>query len=181
MVKIRLSKLTLVQTVLWITVYFSALALIYHIRWFIPFLADNTLHAVVPQGELPMVWFPVQIFTNLIFLYVSWLLLRLYKRYRQTGFFDSESIKVLNGVILSCLGLAVLGAVRIVSANFSEVHIAEWNSVVSVSNLLFRSFTRLLVFNTPQTIYLLLAVILWAVRQFVTTALDVRKENELFI
>ena len=181
MLKIRFSKLILVKVVLWVVIYFSALALVYHTRWFFPYLINNNNHAVVPPNEVPLVWFIVQICSNLIFLYVSWLLLRLFKRYQQTGYFDSESVKVLNGVIFSCLGLAILGAVKIVITNFSEVHFGEWTSIVAISNLALRSFTRLLVFNGPQTIYLLLAMILWAVKQYVTAALDVKKENELFI
>ena len=84
MVKIRFSKLTLVKVVLWVIIYFSALALIYHTRWFIPYLFNNNNHADVPTNEVPLVWFTVQICTNIIFLYVSFLLMRLFRRYRQT-------------------------------------------------------------------------------------------------
>lgn len=167
--------------VLWVTVYFSSLALVYHIRWFIPFLNNTSNHYVVPADEVPLAWFTVQICSNLIFLYISWLLLRLFKKFRQAGYFDSSSIVVLNRIIFSCLGLAVLGAIKIVINNFSEVHFSEWTSTVSTANLFIRSFTRLLVFNSPQTIYLLLAAILWAVKQFAVTALEVKKENELYI
>ena len=179
--KLRISKLTLIKVVLWVTVYFSGLALVYHTRWFIPFLLNSNNYGTVPAGEVPLVWFTVQICNNLIFLYVSWLLIRLFRKYEQTGYFDSSSLSVFNGTILSCLALAILGAVKIIINNFTEVHLSEWTSAVSIFNLFFRSFTRLLVFNSPQTIYLLLATILWAVRQFVITALDIRKENESFI
>ena len=181
MVKIRFSKLTLVKVVLWVIIYFSALALIYHTRWFIPYLFNNNNHADVPTNEVPLVWFTVQICTNIIFLYVSFLLMRLFRRYRQTWYFDTGSLKVLDGVIISSLGLAILGAFKIVITNFSEVHIGEWTSIEAVSNLMLRSFTRMLVFESPQTIYLLLSMILWAVKQYVSSALAVKKENELFI
>jgi len=181
MYEIRISKLVLIRLVLWVIVYFSSLALLYHIRWFISFLLNPDNHYVVPMNEIPSVWFIVQICSNLIFLYVSWLLVRLFRKYQQAGYFDSDSLTVLNGVIWSCLGLAFLGAVKIIINNFSEVHIGEWTSMVSIVNLFFRSFTRLLIFNSPQTIYLLLAAILWAVKQFVTRALEVKQENETFI
>ena len=179
--KLRISKLTLIKVVIWVTIYFSGLALIYHTRWFIPYLLDSSKHGTVPAGEVPLVWFTVQICNNLIFLYISWQLIRLFKKYQKTGYFGTESLDVFNGVILSCLALAILGAVKIITNNFNEVHISEWRSVVSIFNLFLRSFTRLLVLNSPQTIYLLLAAILWAVRQFVITALEVKKENESFI
>ena len=181
MYKVTLSKLMLIKVVLWVTIYFSTLAFVYHIRWFIPFLLNNDNHAVVPDHEIPLVWFMVQICSNLIFLYVSWLLIRLFKKYQQTGYFDTASLKVFNGVIFSCLGLALLGAVKIILNNFGEIHISEWRSTVSIVNLFFRSLTRLVIFNSPQTFYLLLAIILWAVKQFVITALAVKQENESFI
>lgn len=181
MYKIRISRLILIKMVLWVTVYFSSLALLYHTRWFIPFLLNPENHYVVPVDEIPAVWFIVQICSNLIYVYVSWLLIRLFRRYGQTGYFDPDSLKVLNGIIWSCLGLAILGAVKIVINNFSELHLGEWNSAVSIINLLIRLFTRLLIFSSPQTIYLLLAALLWAIKQFVTRALEIKLENETFI
>ena len=181
MYMIRMSRLILIKVVLWVTVYFSSLALLYHTRWFIPFLLNPENHHVVPMGEIPAVWFIVQICTNLIFLYVSWQLIRLFRRYGRTGYFDSGSLTVLNGIIWSCLGLAVLGAVKITINNFNEVNIGEWTSAVSILNLIARSFVRLLILNSPQTIYLLLATLLWAIKQFVKCALEVKLENETFI
>ena len=181
MFKIRFSKILLIKLVLWVTIYFSGLAIVYHTRWFIPFLLNSDNHHTVPAGEIPSVWFVVQICSNLIFLYVSWLLIRLFRQYQRTGYFTMGSLKVFNGVILSCLGLAALGAAKTIMNNFSEVHISEWTSAVSILNLALRSFTRLLIINSPQTIYLLLAAILWAVKQFVTLALEVKSENESFI
>lgn len=181
MIKPKISRLILIKVVLWVTIYFSGLALIYHTRWFITFLLNSNIHFVVPVSEVPFVWFIIQICSNLIFLYVSYLLIRLFKKYRRTGFFDEESLKVFNGIILSCLGLAILGATKIIINNFSEVHIGEWTSLEAIINLFFRSFTRLLVINGPQTMYLLLAIILWSVKQFVISALDVKRENESFV
>ena len=84
-------------------------------------------------------------------------------------------------MIFACLGLGALGAAKTVMNNFSEVHTMEWTSLVSILNLVLRSFTRLLIINSPQTVYLLLAAILWVVKQFVITALEVKRENESFI
>jgi len=180
MANTKLSKLNLIKVVLWATIVFSALGLIYHTRWFVAFLVSSTFY-VVPADQTPVVWFVTQIFSNIIFLYVGYLLIRLFKKYQQTGFFDEESLKVFNGVIISCLGLAVLGAVQVFANNISEVHIGEWKTIESSSNLLFRSFTKLLVFESPQTMYFLLAIILWSVKQFVTRALFIKTENESFI
>ena len=91
------------------------------------------------------------------------------------------SLKVFNVVIASCIGLALLGAIQTVVNNFYEVHFTQWTSLVSVTNLAFRSFTRLLVLREPQTMYFLLAIILWAVRQFVSKALVIKNENEAFV
>ena len=181
MFKVRLSKIAVIKLVLWVTIYFSGLALVYHTRWFIPFLLNNNNHAVVPGNENPFVWFIVQICSNLIFLYLSWLLIRLFRRYQRRGYFDKRSLKVFNGMIFACLGLGALGAAKTVMNNFSEVHIMEWTSLVSILNLVLRSFTRLLIINSPQTVYLLLAAILWVVKQFVITALEVKREKESFI
>jgi len=180
MSKSIISNFILIKSVLWGAIFFSALALVYHVRWFIPFLQDNT-NGVVPNQQMSFIWFVVQICNNIIFLFVGFLLFKLFRKYQQTGFFDSECLKAFDGVIISCIGLALLGAVQIVSNGFYEIHFNQWTSVVSVSNLLFRSFTKLLIFQEPQTMYFLLAIILWAVKQFVAKALIVKNENEAFI
>lgn len=178
--KTQTSNLILIKVVLWGAIFFSAQALVYHIRWFIPFLKDKIAY-VVPDGKMPFLWFVVQICDNIIFLLVAILLIRLFSKYRKTGFFDKGSLKVFNGVIVSCVALALLGAIQTICNNFYEVHFNQWTSVESVSNLLFRSFTRLLIFREPQTMYFLLAIILWTVKQFVTKALIIKNENEAFV
>ncbi|HNP47378.1 MAG TPA: hypothetical protein PKK99_04940 [Bacteroidia bacterium] len=172
--------LLLVQSVLWGAIFFSSLALVYHIRWFIPFLMDNS-SGVVPGQQMPFIWFVVQICNNIIFVFVSALLIRLVRKYQETGFFDSDSLQAFDGVIISCMLLALLSTVQIIANNYYEVHSDQWNSIIGISNLLFRSFTKLLIFQQPQTMYFLLAVILWAVKQFVTKALVIKSENESFV
>ncbi len=135
----------------------------------------------MPANQTPLIWFITQIISNIVFLYISYLLIRLLKKYGQTQFFDETSLKVFNVVILSCVFLAVLSVMQVLFNNFYEVRISEWKSTESSVNLLFRSFTRLFVFESPQTMYFLLAIILWSVKQFVTRALFIKKENESFI
>jgi hypothetical protein len=136
---------------------------------------------VVPKGQMPLLWFIVQISKNIIFLIVSLFLVRLFRTYRQTGFFDNKSLKVFDVVIISSVGLGILGAIQTISNNFYEVHFNDWTSIESIANLTFRSFTKLLIFKEPQTMYFLFAIILWSVKQFVTKALLIKNENEAFI
>jgi hypothetical protein len=174
------AKLFLIKIILWGTMGLSTLALVFHIMWLVPFII-NQQNFVVPAGQEPLVWFVVQICNNIIFLVVGYLLLRLFTRYKKTGFFDRESLKVFNGVIISCLALAVLGAVQITVNDFKEVHFDQWTSILSISNLSFRTFTKLLLIKSPQTMYFLVAIILWVVKQFTIKALQVKNENETFI
>lgn len=180
MSKFRISNLTLIKIVLWGAIYFSALAFVYHVRWFIPFLLNNSAN-VVPSDQIPFLWFIVQISKNIIFIVVGLLLVKLFKKYQQTGFFDMDSLKVFNVIIISCIGLGLLGAIQTISNNFYEVHFNDWTSLEAIANLVLRSFTRLLIFKEPQTLYLLLAIILWSVKQFVSKALIIKNENEAFV
>lgn len=178
--KVTSPKLLLIKMVLWSTIFFSAQALIYHIRWFIPFLNHQTTPALFTDN-IPVLWFIVQICSNAIFLTVGLLLFGLFKKYQRTGFFDEQTLIVFNAVIYSCLGLALLQAIQTIANNFYEVHFQQWTSPLSIANLVLRSFTRLLIFREPQTMYFLLALILWSVKQFVAKALIVKRENESFV
>jgi hypothetical protein len=180
MSKVKISNLTLIKIVLWGAIYFSTLAFVYHIRWFIPFLLNNTANRV-PTDQMPLLWFIVQISKNIIFITVGLFLVKLFRKYQRTGFFDKESLKVFNVVIISCVGLGLLGAIQTISNNFYEVHFNDWTSIEAIANLMFRSFTELLIFKEPQTLYILLAIILLAVKQFVSKALIIKNENEAFV
>jgi hypothetical protein len=170
----------LIKAILLAVVFFSGLALVYHIRWFIPFLQHKS---TVPylHDQASVLWYVVQLCNNLVFLFVGVLLMKLLRNYNKSGFFDARSLQVFDILILSCILLALLGSLLTVYNNFNEVHFDDWTSIESVANLLFRSFTRLLVFKEPQTMYFLLAIILWVVRQFVSKALLVKEENEAFV
>ncbi|MEC5143584.1 hypothetical protein [Chitinophaga sp. 212800010-3] len=161
-------------------IFFSTEALIYYIRWFIPFLSGQHSY-IVPPEKMPFIWFVGKIISNVIFLSVGILLLKIFRKYRKSGFFGKDSLRIFDWVIISCFCLALLGIIQTICDNFYEMHLEQWTSLWSISNLLFRSFTRLLVFKEPQTMYLLLATILWAVRQFIGKAVMLKKENELFI
>jgi hypothetical protein len=170
----------LINLVLFGTLFFSAQALLYYVRWFIPFLSSGQSF-IVPAGRMPLIWFIVKIASNAIFLSVAILLVKFFRRYRKSGFLEKDSLRIFDWVIVSCLSLAFLGMVQTVCDNFYEVHLEQWTSLWSTSNLLLRSFTRLLVFREPQTMYLLIAAILWVVREFAGKALTIKKENELFV
>ena len=170
----------LINLVLSAIIFFSAEALIYYIRWFIPFLITRHSY-IAPPDKMPLMWFIGKIVSNAIFLSVSLLLFQFFRKYRKSGFLGKDSLHIFDWVIISCLSLALLGFAQTVCDNFFEIHTEQWTSLWSISNLLLRSFTMLLVFREPQTMYLLIAAILWAVRQFVVKAIIVKKENELFI
>jgi len=180
MSKRQISFISLIKMALWAAIFFSTEALVYYIRWFVPFL-NRQVANVVPPGKVPLLWFTTQICNNIILVIVGVLLIRLFNKYKKTGFFDSESLRVFDGVILSCIGLAILGAIQTIGNNFYEVHFNQWISVGAITNGLFRSFTTLLILREPQTMYFLFAIILWAIKQFVTKALVFKNENEAFV
>ena len=162
------------------TVLLSLQAIVYYIRWFIPFLTSHHSY-ILPPGKTGAVWFIVKILSNTIFLTVGILLLQLFTRLRADGFFGKESLRALDFLILSCLGLALLGFASTISDNISDLHFHEWSSPWAAVNRTYRFITHQFVLREPQTMYVLLAAILWAVRQFVEKALTVKKENESFI
>lgn len=178
--KANLSTSLLLKMALYCAILFSAEALVYHVRWFIPFLYNQPTPQLF-EDKIPMLWFIGQICSNAIFLIVGILLLGLFRKYQQTGFFDKHTLRVFNVTIYGCLALALLGAIQTVSNNLSEVQYEHWTSLEAIANLTFRSFTRLLLFKEPETMYFLIAIILWAVKQFVTKALVIKHENESFV
>ncbi len=170
----------LIKSVLWGAILFSFIGLVYNIRWFMPLLASEET-PILANHQFQFISFIVQIGNNLIFLFIGGLLLKLIANYERTGYFDRESLTAFDGVIVSCISLALLGILQIVSTNMNELHFSEWTSIYGISNLVFRAFTRLLIFQNPQTIYFLVAIVLWAVKQFVAAALLVKNENESFV
>ena len=170
----------IIKIILWVIIFYSALALIYHVRWFIPALKNNIVMNV-PLGEAPILWFTFQALSDILFVCNGVLLLNIFRKYNNDKFFDISSIKVFNVSIASCIILAFFGFIKTFVNNFKEVHFDQWQSFESITNLAFRSFTNLLVFREPQTILLLMAIILWVVKQFTRQALVIKKENESFI
>ena len=177
--KTNFPKPSFIKFILWGAIFFSATALIYHIRWFVPFLTTKISY-VVPNGQSPLIWFLVQICNNLIFLFVGYLLIKLFSKFQQTGFFDKECIVVLDRITISCIGLAILGVIKLGFSNYNDIQVSEINPVSGLNSFI-RFLTNILVFKEPQTMYLLLATILWTVKQFVNKAIFVKIENEKFI
>ena len=171
---------SLIAIIGWGTLIFSTEALIYYTRWFIPLLSGHHSY-IAPPVNFPQLWFIGKIASNAIFLWVAILLLRLYRNYRKRGYFEKDSLRVLDKVILACLLLAFIGLIATGFEYAPELHTERWTSLWAIANSIYRFFTRLFVLKEPQTMYLLLAAILWGVRQFVVQALNVKKENELFI
>ena len=66
-------------------------------------------------------------------------------------------------------------------SNFNDVQLNAFNSIQSSINLSARFLTNIITFKEPQTMYILLAIILWTVKQFVTKALFIKTENEAFV
>jgi hypothetical protein len=170
----------LIALIGWGTVLFASEAIIYYTRWLVPLLSGHPSH-VAPPLKFPQLWFIGKIASNAVFLWVAILLLRLYKNYRKLGYFEKDSIRLLDKVILACLFLAAIGMVQTGCEYAAELRTDQWTSLWAIANRVYRSFNRLFVLKEPQTMYLLLAAILWGIRQFVIQALNVKKENELFI
>lgn len=170
----------IIQLVLWSAILFSALAFCYHLRWFISYLVDG-IHFVGAANQFPSIWFVVQLTNNIIFLYSAYLIYKLIRNYGHKGFLDHTCMQTFNILIIACLWLAGSGSVLTLSNHLNEFHLDAWTSLYAIANLLFRSTTNLLIFDSPQTMYLLLALILWCVKQFVANALLIKKENESFI
>jgi hypothetical protein len=108
MATIQKSRYKILTLLLWAILIYSGMALIYHIRWFIPYLVKNQ-SAVVPEKQVPLIWFIVQICNNSAFIYIGWQLIRLFRKYNLTGYFDKESLKVFNTTIVLCIVLAITG------------------------------------------------------------------------
>jgi hypothetical protein len=176
----KFSKVTLIKSILWGAILLSILALVYHIRWLVPFLFNSVIHRV-PEGQSPIVWFTVQIFSNVIFIYVGYLLIRLFNRYQQKGYFDSDSLKVFDVVIISCIYLAMLGILKLAFSDFHPLPLSEYYWIWGTLNLVAFLMIDTVAIKEPQTMYFLLAIILWTVKQFVIKALLVKSENETFI
>ncbi len=182
-VKMEMTKsrqLLLIKMIVAVIMFYSSLALVFHIRWFVHYLITG-IPGTVPPEQVPAVWFARQILSNSIFLFVSYQLINLFTRYQKNNFFDLSALKTFNIVIVSCVFLAGLEAVQIISNNLSQLHLEDWTTLNACVNLLFRTFTIFLVIRDSQTMFLLLAIILWVVKQFVSKALFVKSENDSFI
>ncbi|MEM7550572.1 MAG: DUF2975 domain-containing protein [Bacteroidota bacterium] len=176
----KLSKVNLIQLVLWSIILLSGSAIVYHTRWLTPYIL-NSVHYRVPSGQSPLFWFIAQIGSNIIFLYVGYLLLRVFKNYQKQGYFEKGSLRVFDHIMFSSLGLALLTVIRLAFSDFYFLTLNEHSSIEGVLNLLAILTLDTLTFKEPQTMYVLLAIIMWVVKQFMIKALSFKRENEAFI
>ncbi|OOG77502.1 DUF2975 domain-containing protein [Algoriphagus sp. A40] len=174
------SKIILLKCAILGTMLFSSLAVVYHVRWLIAFLLSSAQNHV-PSGQQPLIWFCVQILSNATFLAVGYFMLSLFDRYKQRNYFDDYSLKVLNGVIHSCFFLAILGVIKLASSEFYPLPLDEYKSIWGTLNLMTFLLIDVVTFKEPQTMYLLIAIILWAVKQFSIKAIAIKSENEAII
>ena len=114
-------------SIVWVAIFLSATALIYHVRWFIPFLANKTAY-VVPAGQEPFTWFLIQIGNNLVFLFAGYLLVQLFNRFRKTGFFDEKCVGVFKRIIACCLLLALMGVIKLASGSYNSIAVTGINA-----------------------------------------------------
>lgn len=176
----KFSKLNLIKLTLWGVILLSSSAVIYHTRWLIPYVL-NSVEYRVPSGQVPLIWFISQIGFNLIFLYVGYILIRLFNNYQKQGYFEKDSLIVFDHVMFSCLGLALLSVIRLAFSDFYLLSLDEYNSFEGVLNLVALLMIDTVTLQEPQTMYILLALIMWVVKQFVIKAVSFKRENEAII
>lgn len=176
---INFSRLAITQIIVCGAVLCSSTALLYHVRWFIPYLSQHVSY-VVPNGEEPMIWFSIQIISNLIFIWVGSLLLALFRKYQKTGFFDTTCLATLDRIQISFLLLAVLGIIKLGFSTSNDMQMSELN-FVSFLPMSARFILHIVAFKEPCTIYILAAITIWAVKQLLVRSLLLKVENEAFI
>lgn len=141
----------------------------------------NSVVNQVPDGQSPIVWFMVQICSNLIFIYVGYALIRHFNRFHKTGFFEKSSFKVFNTIIFSCISLGILAIIKLAFSNFYPLPLEEYNSLWGTINLVTYLLIDTVTFKEPQTMYLLIGIVLWTVKQFTLKAIAIKSENEEII
>ena len=175
----KISKMVILKFVLWVIMFFSGLSLVYLSHWFYKFNIDPVKYKPMNTGGiLPNIWFPTQIMSYMVFLFVGYSLFRLFSKYKSTGYFGYENLKLFDYLIFACLLLAVLGAGQLAITNYYQMY-DHFASPIIYLNAFARFCFKL--FDAPETLFLLLAMVLWAVKQFVGKALEIKSENEKFI
>ncbi|MCR9253664.1 MAG: hypothetical protein NXI20_24825 [bacterium] len=176
----HLTKNNLIRLTLWLIIVLSGSAIIYHTRWLIPYLV-NSMDNRVPTGQSPAFWFISQIGANIIFLYIGFLLLRTFSNYQKKGYFDKSSLRIFDQLMYSSLGLALLTIMRVAFSDFYLLSITDYFSIEGIVNFLAVLIIDTITFKEPQTVYILLAIIMWVMKQFMIKALSFKQENEAFI
>jgi hypothetical protein len=70
---------------------------------------------------------------------------------------------------------------QFIANHFIELEIDRWVSADAFLNGLLRFSVKFLFIENPQTMYFLIAIIVWVLKQFVIKALEIKIENESFI
>lgn len=180
MQNIKLSKLDLIKIISWSIILFSISAIIYHVRWLVPYLQDSIYHKV-PSGQSPLVWFLAQIGSNIIFLYVGFALLRLNFNFHNRNMHTKNGLRIFDQVIVSCLGLVLLSVIRIASSDFYTLSLDQYVGIEGIFNLVTMLIIDTLTFKESQSMYIIIVPVMWIIKQFALKAISYKQENEAFI
>lgn len=170
----------LAEFVGWICIYFSLVSLVYHIRWYIPWL-QNGYQFLTPFGQNPNIWFLSQIFTNLFLLLGSIFLTYFIRSFREVKYLSYKSSFFISGIILCSIGLGCIGILKTILNNTESIHFEDWKNLESVFNLLLKSATELIFIKEPQTMYFMVGITLWIIKTFVSKALTYKEDSESVI
>ncbi len=177
---LSLRSFSLPEFVCWVCLYFSIVSLVYHIRWYVPWL-ENGFEFLVPAGQKPGVWFLSQILTNVLLVSATVFLTLFVRSFRKTEYFNTKSGRYISGIIWCCIGLGAIGLLKTVMNNPELIHWEDWNSPAAILNLLMKSVTELVFLREPQTMYFLLGMALWIIRLFITKAVGFKEDSEAVI
>lgn len=174
------SSARMIQLFVWALCYLSLVSLVYHIRWYVPFLQRGA-QFLVPSDQNPAIWFPAQILMNATYLFASVCLALFIRSYQRLGYLNLSSCRLIHGIIFSCLLLGMVGVVKTVVNNFEMIHWQDWAGVEAVLNLMLKSVVDLFFLKEPQTMYVLVGIALWVISQYVTRAVGYKEDSEAVI
>ena len=176
----------------------STIVLFSHTASFAMYLAGSNTE-LLAIGASPMAWFIVQIFTKLLFILVGYLTIKLVEQYENIGFFEAQSLVYFNYIALACIGMAVLQASSFATDIYlglqvqviPESQLFQDPTMLEESVLAFRSsifmmaaihfVTKLFIGENPQTMYFMMALVVFTIKHFVKKALLIQADNQSII
>ena len=178
----------------------STVVLFYHTASFAGYLADSNTE-LLNVGASATAWFIVQIFTKLLFILVGYLTIKLVEQYENIGFFEAQSLVYFNYIALACICMAVLQASSFATDIYLglQVQVIPENqlfqepepTMLEESVLAFRSsifmmaaihfVTKLFIGENPQTMYFMMALVVFTIKHFVKKALLIQADNQSII